>query len=231
MDVGQPNDTLFVIRSGAVDIVSDDNLLLDRRDTGLNFGYSTLVGTRESRYLMEAVEDSVLLMLPRDAFADLLDAHPELHRFFETASRRVQAAAEEVRDNGTANVLRTPLSDVVADRSLVTCDAATPIVEAARIMGERHASCLVVTGGEQIGIVTDRQPGARGDGSGFRSGQRARACRRLRPRRPRQLLRRADAIRVSWPRSRRSGAVPGGDDGVEPRVEPGRVATRSGRVR
>lgn len=34
VDVGQPNDTLFVIRSGAVDIVSDDNLLLDRRDTG-----------------------------------------------------------------------------------------------------------------------------------------------------------------------------------------------------
>ena len=156
VDVGQPNDTLFVIRSGAVDIVSDDNLLLDRRDTGLNFGYSTLVGTRESRYLMEAVEDSVLLMLPRDAFADLLDAHPELHRFFETASRRVQAAAEEVRDSGTANVLRTPLSDVVADRPLVTCDAVTPIAKAARIMDERRASCLVVTGGEQIGIVTDR---------------------------------------------------------------------------
>ena len=118
LEVGQPNDTLFVIRSGAVDIVSEDDLLLDRREAGLNFGYSTLVGDRESAYLMQAVEDSILLMLPREAFAGLLAEFPDLGRFFQTASRRVQAAAEEIRDHGAADVLRTPVRD--------HCSARTP---------------------------------------------------------------------------------------------------------
>lgn len=156
VDLGQPNDHLYIIRSGAIDIVSSDNLLLDRRDTGLNFGYSTLVGPRESQYVMEAVEDSVLLMLPREVFAGLLDAHPELHRFFESASRRVQAAAEEVRDGGTASVLRTPIAHIIGGRPPVTCDATVSITHAAGVMDAHDASCLVVVGGEQIGILTDK---------------------------------------------------------------------------
>ena len=41
---GDVNDTLYIIRSGAIDVVGEDNMLLDRREAGLNFGYSTLVG-------------------------------------------------------------------------------------------------------------------------------------------------------------------------------------------
>mgnify|MGYP002715911432 CR=1 FL=1 len=67
-------------------------MLLDRREAGLNFGYSTLVGEPESRYLMVAVEDSVLLMLPREAFEELFAACPDLARFFATASRRVRGS-------------------------------------------------------------------------------------------------------------------------------------------
>ena len=63
--LGEPNDTRHIIRSGAIDIVAEDGLLLDRRDAGKNFGYSTLVGDRESQYTMTAVEDCVLLLLPR----------------------------------------------------------------------------------------------------------------------------------------------------------------------
>lgn len=70
-----------MIRFGAIDIVGEDGLLLDRREAGLNFGYSTLVGEPESRYLMVAVEDSVLLMLPREAFEELFAAYPDLARF------------------------------------------------------------------------------------------------------------------------------------------------------
>jgi len=80
---GQRNDTLHIIRSGAIDIVGQDNLLLDRREAGLNFGYSTLVGEPESRYHMVAVEDSVLYLLPRSAFEALLAEYPDLDRFFK----------------------------------------------------------------------------------------------------------------------------------------------------
>ncbi|MEH0146735.1 DUF294 nucleotidyltransferase-like domain-containing protein [Corynebacterium sp. Q4381] len=158
---GERNDSLYIIRSGAVDIVGDNNTLLDRRGEGLNFGYSTLVGEPESRYLMQAVEDSVLMILPRQAFDELLAAHPDMHRFFQTASRRVRAAAQEVEDLGSADVLRTPVSDVAAARALVTCGPDTAIAAAAQLMEDSCVSCLVVDGGEELGILTDRDLRAR----------------------------------------------------------------------
>lgn len=154
--VGDVNDTLYIIRSGAVDVISNENLLLDRREAGLNFGYSTLVGEPESKYAMEAVEDSVLLMLPRAQFAQLLHEFPDLDRFFQTASRRVKAAADEVRDTGAADLLRVPVAELVAGRSLVALDAGVSIAEAARAMGEAGASCAVIEGAESPGIITDR---------------------------------------------------------------------------
>lgn len=170
--VGEPNDTLYIIRSGAVDVVSADDMLLDRREAGLNFGYSTLVGERESRYLMQAVEDSVLLMLPREAFAGLLAEFPDLGRFFQTASRRVQAAAEEIRDHGAADVLRTPVRDLFVGRQAATQPATVSIARAAEAMGEYGVSCLILTSdqgerGERderdgiAGIVTDHDMRAR----------------------------------------------------------------------
>lgn len=170
--VGEPNDTLYIIRSGAVDVVSADDMLLDRREAGLNFGYSTLVGERESRYLMQAVEDSVLLMLPREAFAGLLAEFPDLGRFFQTASRRVQAAAEEIRDHGAADVLRTPVRDLFVGRRAATQPATVSIARAAEAMGEYGVSCLILTSdqgerGERderdgiAGIVTDHDMRAR----------------------------------------------------------------------
>ncbi|MCG7272755.1 DUF294 nucleotidyltransferase-like domain-containing protein [Corynebacterium afermentans] len=156
VEVGQPNDTLYVIRSGAVDIVSEDNLLLDRREAGLNFGYSTLVGERESAYLMQAVEDSILLLLPREAFLELLEQFPDMGRLFQTASRRVRAAAEEVRDVGATDVLRTPLREIFAGRGPVTRGKDVSIAEAARTMGEEGISSLIITDGQAVtGIITD----------------------------------------------------------------------------
>ena len=44
LDFEESNNFLRIIRSGAIDILGPDNVLLDRRDPGLTFGYSTLVG-------------------------------------------------------------------------------------------------------------------------------------------------------------------------------------------
>lgn len=122
VEVGQPNDTLFVIRSGAVDIVSADNLLLDRRE----------------------------------AFLELLEQFPDMGRFFQTASRRVRAAAEEVRDGGATEVLRTPLRRIFAGREPVTRDKHVSIAEAARTMGDEGISSLIITDGQEVaGIIAD----------------------------------------------------------------------------
>ena len=64
ISAGQPNDMLFIIRSGAVDVLDGEGTLLDRRDAGRSFGFSTLMGDNICRYSMIAVEDTLLLTMP-----------------------------------------------------------------------------------------------------------------------------------------------------------------------
>ena len=98
VDYGQVNDNLYIIRSGAVDILAEGDALIDRRDSGRNFGYSTLVDEPESKYAMVAVEDSILLVLQRAPFTQLITDNPDIKRFFESLSRRVAAHAHEIND-------------------------------------------------------------------------------------------------------------------------------------
>lgn len=158
---GEVNDNLYIIRSGAVDVVADGNNLIDRRDTGRNFGYSTLVDDPKSSYDMIAVEDSILLVLPREAFVELMNEHPDIQRFFVSLSRRVAAYAKEINDPGNSDTLRTPVREMVKLGNLVSVSSAESIRATAQKMGECNVSCIVVLpeGGdaaEQVGILTDR---------------------------------------------------------------------------
>ena len=157
IEAGRENDALYIIRSGAVDVMDGDGILLDRRDVGRNFGYSSLVDDPVSRYTMEAVEDSVLLILPREAFRELMVAHPEIERYFLSQSRRIRAAADELREgHSAADVLRTPMGSLVGGRPVVTIGASASIAEAAREMSAHRSSYILVEGPDGLGILTDR---------------------------------------------------------------------------
>ena len=180
---GHPNDTLYVIRSGAVDVLDDKGVLLDRREIGRSFGYSTVLstnsyGTRSdiptpvlstsSLYTMTAVEDSLLLTMSGEDVRGLVDRYPEVARYYGGLSARIRADADRLRQRSGADVLRTRLSDLLpgAERALrdaVTTVPTTTVAEAARIMVDQDVSCLPVvadsgSGHEAtvVGIITDR---------------------------------------------------------------------------
>ncbi|RNE48341.1 DUF294 nucleotidyltransferase-like domain-containing protein [Corynebacterium alimapuense] len=154
--LGQPNDKLYVIRSGAVDVLGNDGVLLDRRDAGRSFGYSTLVGDNACQYSMIAVEDSLLLTLPRAEFGGLIERNPDIERFYSSQSRRIHAAADELREDTSADVLRTRLADFkINDPVSIGMDST--IKQAAVVMEEnRVSSLLITTDGRLNGILTDR---------------------------------------------------------------------------
>ena len=93
---GEPNDHLYVVRSGAVDVMDVDGVLLDRRDTGRSFGYSTLVGENISKYTVTTVEDSLLLVMERPAFQELAASSPDLVRYYSGLSARIRAEAQHL---------------------------------------------------------------------------------------------------------------------------------------
>ena len=154
--LGAPNEQLHIIRAGAIDVIDEDGLLLDRRDTGSSFGYSTLVGENSSRYTMVAVEDTLLIQIPREEFTALGERNPDLNRFYASQSRRVRSAAEELREDTSSEVLRTKLGDFkIPDPAGTTPD--TSIRDAARHMEEANvSSLLIMDNGVLQGIITDR---------------------------------------------------------------------------
>lgn len=153
---GQHNDYLRVIRSGAVDVLDEDGTLLDRREAGRSFGYSTMAKDPVSRYTMVAVEDSLVLSVPRDYVSGLAERNPEMARYYSSWSKRIRVAAEQLRNESSSKVLRTRLGEFKINNP-VSVGPETSIREAAQTM-ERYAvsSLLIQTDGELIGIATDR---------------------------------------------------------------------------
>lgn len=157
---GEVNSTLYIIRSGAIDIAGDEGILLDRRDAGRTFGYSTLaIGTHPavpSRYDMIAVEDTLLLCLPAEVVTELAERHPDLARYYSGQSARIKAAAEELRHHSSSEILRTRVSDFMTSAP-AHVDSNATIQQAAHTMEQNKvSSLLVMDGGTLVGIVTDR---------------------------------------------------------------------------
>lgn len=155
---GQVNHNLYIIRSGAVDVLAEGDVLIDRRESGRNFGYSSLVDEPELKYTMVAVEDCILLVLPREAFNALIGEHPDILRFFESLSRRVAAFAHEMNDPGNSDALRTSVGDMIRVGNLVSISADATIRQAAQKMDEANISSIVIDADEhgETGILTDR---------------------------------------------------------------------------
>lgn len=156
---GDPNDFCYVIRKGAVDVLDEEGILLDRREAGRSFGYSTIMGENSSKYTMIAVEDTLLLQIPRDRFSQLVEAHPEFERFYAGQSKRMSAAASQLRNDSSTDILQTHLAEfMIKTPAKVLPD--TSIRDAARKMQEMNVSSLLVTDketeGDVLGILTDR---------------------------------------------------------------------------
>ena len=153
---GEVNDELGVIRSGAVDVIDEDGILLDRRDIGQTFGYSTLVAEPESHYQMEAVEDSLIIYISRETFAPLAEEFADFLRYFSSLSERIRLAAEQTRSNTSSEVLRTPLGAFAITDPAAT-SSRTTLRDAAISMGEQNVSSLLVIDDRELrGIITDR---------------------------------------------------------------------------
>jgi CBS domain-containing protein len=157
MAVGRGNDEVFVVRSGAVQITDDSGSLVARGGEGTGFG-TTALGGEASRFDVEAIEDSLLLVVPAPVFRELAEAHPAVHEYFseQRAARLRHALQTMPHTDRRSAVLQTRLRDLIRREPITTTGDAT-IREAAELMAqEQVSSLLVVERGQLIGIVTDR---------------------------------------------------------------------------
>ncbi len=157
--VGQRNDTMFILRSGAVDIRDAHGALVERADDGACFGMSSVLSGGPSAFTMIAVEDTLTLLMPGDLFHTLLRTHPGFSAFFmRQQASRIRSAVHAVRvDDAGAAIMRTRVSDI-AKRAPVTIAPTASIRQAAQLMSDARISAILVTdaAGALVGILTDR---------------------------------------------------------------------------
>lgn len=159
MAVGRDNNHLYVVRSGAIDVVNSSGRLVDRGAVGTCFGSTTLVRGNPSRFDVVAIEDCLLLVLEADTFHTLADAHPRFQRFFDSqrAARMSEAVASlHLSETGNA-VLKMRARDILQP-PLVSVTRRHSIRETAQVMTDEDVSAVLVLaeGGDRVeGIVTD----------------------------------------------------------------------------
>lgn len=159
-EVGETNDDLFIVRSGAIDVHDGDHLVA-RREVGEAAGISTLtleglegrMGLRLSAY-----EDTLALTMPGEVFRDLAERFPlfRLH-YLEHETARLQHALTTVQQPRAGGVvLRTRVGDLVRRPPVAIGPDATVREAAAHMRDEGVSSILVQRDGELLGILTDR---------------------------------------------------------------------------
>ena len=89
---GTPADGLYIIVSGRVRVLSGDAVELNRLGPGDYFGeFSLLLGTHHG-HDVEAVEDSELMVVPKERFDALLAGNPELAALIRRKAEERRAA-------------------------------------------------------------------------------------------------------------------------------------------
>ncbi|HYO85889.1 MAG TPA: DUF294 nucleotidyltransferase-like domain-containing protein [Dermatophilaceae bacterium] len=156
LSVGQDNDVVYMLRSGAIDVHDPDGALIDRGDVGTCFGSDTLIHGNPYQYQVTAIEDCLVFVLPAEVFTQLSEDHPGFAAYFRRLHGRMQEAVASVQlaDNGVA-VLRTRVGDMVRHEALVVPPTTTIRAAAEQMRRAKTASALVMDGMRLLGIVTN----------------------------------------------------------------------------
>jgi len=157
MEAGEPNEHLYFIRSGAVEVRLKSGELFARAGESELFGHVSLDRHGRTAYTVKVLEDSLFYLIPAQWFARLQEENESFAEFFELAEeQRLRNALTQVRDSSDVSLMTCRVTELIS-RDAVTIDDSADIQAAARIMADKGVSSLLVMRDRRlVGIVTDR---------------------------------------------------------------------------
>lgn len=149
------NDTLFFIRSGAIENLSKEQKLIRRMNEGELFGYASILRGGKSSQSMRTIEDSLLYRIPARWFLKFYEENDNFSDFFELERQaRLRLAMDS--QSSDISLMTCPVVSLLR-RPPISIQMDSDIRMAAQTMSEHRVSSLLITdNGELIGIVTDR---------------------------------------------------------------------------
>lgn len=159
LEIGQPSNEMYYIRSGAAEIYRRSGELYNRVGEGEIFGQFGLLMQRPVRFPAKALEDSLLYRVPAETFHYLFEQDENFADFVEIEDRSRLRSALSRREK--SNALMTSRVTRLISRKTVSAPTTVRLQEAARIMTDNGVSALLLIDGEEgnarlKGIITDR---------------------------------------------------------------------------
>jgi len=148
---GEPTRYLFVIRTGAMDLVHG-NETVEVLEPGECFGHPSLVSGLAPTFSVRAREDSTCLLIPGEIALEVLSG-PAGTRFVARSLRDRLVRAEQTA-RGLPELSGTRVG-AVAQRPAVSVAADASVRDTARILTENHVTAAYVELSDGPGIVTD----------------------------------------------------------------------------
>ncbi|WP_339107731.1 DUF294 nucleotidyltransferase-like domain-containing protein [Thioclava sp. GXIMD4216] len=147
--LGSVLDGLYLVQSGAVEVSDANGALVSVLGPRNSFGERGLMRDGQAATTARMREAGVLLLLPAAEFTRLCQSVDSFRRFFDRMPVRKARAG--------ADLATMRVADLLSGKA-VACRPETNVVEAARMMRDRHVSSLGVTDpqGRLLGIVTQR---------------------------------------------------------------------------
>jgi CBS domain-containing protein len=155
---GAPVAHLWLVRSGALDVVHDGRVL-DELGPGELFGQASMLSGLPARFSVVAAEDTLCYRIPADVARPVL-AQPAGLRFV-ARSLLADPVPRRYEVEPVVDAAHRPVADLLRGAPVV-CAPGTAVGEAARRMTDAGVTAAVVAGrGDALGIVTDRDMRAR----------------------------------------------------------------------
>ncbi|HKM14304.1 MAG TPA: DUF294 nucleotidyltransferase-like domain-containing protein [Marinospirillum sp.] len=153
----QAIDSLHLVRSGAVEVFRRNGDLYNRLSEGGLFGQFGLLRHGKVRFPAQALEDTLVYLIPVAVFNQLFEEHETFADAVEVEDRtRLRQAISRHED---ANQLLSARVGTLINRELITLDKNASIQDAALHMTELRVSCLLITEANTLkpaGILTDK---------------------------------------------------------------------------
>ncbi len=143
---------LYLVESGALDIVSSHADLVSRRGPGDIMGERGLLRDGLAMLTARATEASTLLLIPPKIFFDLIERVPEFERWFE----RARPSSSMTSDDGpyATGLTALQVSDLMS-ATPISCASDSTITDVAKMMRAHNISSVVVMDGSALkGIIT-----------------------------------------------------------------------------
>ncbi len=145
---------LYMVRSGAFEVRSQEGQLLDRVDAGGYFGYPSLLTGEPINNRVQVLEDGLVYQLNEITFRELRALDSDFDRFFNLAYAKRLRKAVSPRDINHYSSQK--LTQLMTANPICLSTQATIQQAAEKMTKARVSSLLVVEEGTLKGILTDR---------------------------------------------------------------------------